>query len=1031
MGALGTLFVAGVFSDLQAVSYYVDPSSGSMANNGSSGSPWSTLEAVFSSGKIFQGGDIIYLRNGYHGFPVISGNNSGTVTIQPQSGHSPTMKKLSFFNASRWVVSDVTISPQVIGQYDTTGSLVYIESNCNLITLQDSHIYNTTTVSGWTAAQVASRTGIAVRCRAPNSQILNNHIQNTKYAVMVEAPAVNAVCSYNLIEGVVGDGVRCLANYGTYEYNIVKDFYGVDSHHDDGFQSWSGGHSGIPVGGTTVYGLVLRGNTIIDRTSASLPFVTTYGMQGIGFFDGYFQDCVFENNLIVTDMYHGLTLYGARNCRVVNNTVVRNSIYTYNRTPWIKVRAHKNGGSAYGNLVRNNLTSIMANEGSIGTVDNNIVSTSYTSHFVDYSGFDFHLKSSSSAVNAGSTSQAPSTDLDRNARTSPYDVGAYEYGASSSDDTAPTAPSNLVATSVSTQSVDLTWDASTDEVGVTAYTIFANGSSVATVDDAVTAVTLTGLAHDTSYAIKVRAYDAASNESGDSNIVNLTTLEEEYPTISAVTANEDDGNVPANTIDNNLSTRWSAEGDGDWIRWDLGGTYTVTTVDIGFYNGNSRSYDFDLEVSTDGSGWTQVFSGESSGTTLNQETFSVIPTQGRYVRYVGYGNSYNDWNSLTEADIGVLVDDTPDTTAPSTPTGLTLVDECCSSVTLSWTASTDDVAVVGYKVYTDGSNPLTVTELTATITGLEPDTTYTFTVSAFDEAQNESSQSSELNVTTEEDHTPAFVTVTASEDDGNDPLNVIDGDLDTRWSAEGDPEWLLFELDEVYTLESIDIAFYKGDERVAYFEIEVSIDGSNWTTVLSSGASSGSSLSLQNFDTTDALAKYVRYVGSGNSGNLWNSVTEVELELSEASLINKIQNPEFNNATANWTVGNYGGTATISVASGEGLSGDNSMEIGITGAGTNIWDIQVYQDVTIANGSSYSISFQAKADASRTMKVVVQNTESPYQEYWSQTVNLTTSVQTFGPYTYNSSTTDATARFKFFVAGSTTDIFVDAVEMSE
>src|SRR6266545_1999185 len=57
------------------------------------------------------------------------------------------------------------------------------------------------------------------------------------------------------------------------------------------------------------------------------------------------------------------------------------------------------------------------------------------------------------------------------------------------------------------------------------------------------------------------------------------------PPGSAVTASADDGNVPANTVDNDLSTRWSANGDAQWIRYDLGARKRVTAVLIAFYRG--------------------------------------------------------------------------------------------------------------------------------------------------------------------------------------------------------------------------------------------------------------------------------------------------------------------------------------------------------------------------------------------------------------------------------------------------------------
>jgi hypothetical protein len=120
--------------------------------------------------------------------------------------------------------------------------------------------------------------------------------------------------------------------------------------------------------------------------------------------------------------------------------------------------------------------------------------------------------------------------------------------------------------------------------------------------------------------------------------------------IVAVVASADDGHVPANTLDNSLSTRWSAYGDGQWIRFDLGSEQTVKEVAIAFYRGNERRARFDLQGSLDGLAWSTLFSGQSSGATLAQERFGFPATLARYVRYRGHGNGDNLWNSLTEVD---------------------------------------------------------------------------------------------------------------------------------------------------------------------------------------------------------------------------------------------------------------------------------------------------------------------------------------------------------------------------------------------
>ncbi|MEU7277910.1 cellulase family glycosylhydrolase [Streptomyces sp. NPDC045431] len=101
--------------------------------------------------------------------------------------------------------------------------------------------------------------------------------------------------------------------------------------------------------------------------------------------------------------------------------------------------------------------------------------------------------------------------------------------------------------------------------------------------------------------------------------------------------------------------------------------------------------------------------------------------------------------------------DPTDTTAPTAPTGLTSPAKTSSSVTLSWTASTDNVGVSGYDVYRGGTkvNAAPVTGTTYTDTGLAASTAYSYTVRAHDAAGNVSTPSAALSVTTESAGTPS------------------------------------------------------------------------------------------------------------------------------------------------------------------------------------------------------------------------------------------------------------------------------------
>jgi Zn-dependent metalloprotease/chitodextrinase len=90
------------------------------------------------------------------------------------------------------------------------------------------------------------------------------------------------------------------------------------------------------------------------------------------------------------------------------------------------------------------------------------------------------------------------------------------------DTTAPTPPTNLTASGTTTTSTNLSWTASTDNVGVTGYDVYQGATVIATVTG--TTRQVTGLTANTGYTFSVRAKDAAGNVSGSSNTVNVTTL---------------------------------------------------------------------------------------------------------------------------------------------------------------------------------------------------------------------------------------------------------------------------------------------------------------------------------------------------------------------------------------------------------------------------------------------------------------------------------------------------------------------------
>jgi hypothetical protein len=295
---------------------------------------------------------------------------------------------------------------------------------------------------------------------------------------------------------------------------------------------------------------------------------------------------------------------------------------------------------------------------------------------------------------------------------------------------------------------------------------------------------------------------------------------------SNVSASTSDTNLPANTVDGLLSTRWSGNGDGAWIRYNLGQTYSIAFVRIAVYNGNSRRNRFDLQVSPDGNSWTNVLTNvQSGGTTTQEETFDFADTDARWVRYVGHGSNVGTFNSLTEVSIfttGVTNPPTPTPTA--TPTG------------------------------TPSETPTPTSTPTPTPTPT-PVPTYV-----------------EVAI-------PAS-SATASTSDTNVPSNAVDGSLATRWSGFGDGAWLQLDLGALRTVGYVTVGTYSGNTRRGRFDVQVSPGDGTWTTVLSGAESSGTTTLEETFDFPDVPARLLRYLGHGNSDPAkagWNSVTEVSV----------------------------------------------------------------------------------------------------------------------------------------------------------
>lgn len=210
---------------------------------------------------------------------------------------------------------------------------------------------------------------------------------------------------------------------------------------------------------------------------------------------------------------------------------------------------------------------IRRNGAVVGTVAGNVLTYNATA-LTEATTYTFTV----SAFDAAGNNSAQSTELD--VTTLPIIP----------DTTAPTVPTGLAASNITTGSATITWNASTDSAGVTGYTIRLNGNVTGTVAGNVLTYNATGLTSETTYTFTVAAFDAAGNNSAQSTGLEVTTL----PIIPDTTAPTAPTNLAAiNITTTGLTLTWTASTD------DRGVTgYTVyrDSIQAGTTEGNSTQF---------------------------------------------------------------------------------------------------------------------------------------------------------------------------------------------------------------------------------------------------------------------------------------------------------------------------------------------------------------------------------------------------------------------------------------------------------
>lgn len=323
---------------------WVDPARGAADNPGTRERPWRTLGEAAAQGRLAElaKGATVWLRGGDHGTAKLQ---ASSLTISAWEGSRPYLGRLEISG------EDLTLRRLEIGaEFADTyrGPVVTIAERKagKNITLEGCFVHTARDASEWTAEHWRSaKPGILCGRRGSHITLRDNYVLHTRFAIEVNAP--NSTCEGNVVDGYSGDGFRITRDDITLRYNVIRNCYLSDKHgdknHDDAIQCFL-----FNKGTGTVRRVTVESNLILSREADDQPFLSH--PQAIGFFDGPLVDFVVRDNVCLVDHWHGVSLYDAQGCTIVDNACY--SRWPGKMKPWVRLGKKKH--TPKGNIVRDN-----------------------------------------------------------------------------------------------------------------------------------------------------------------------------------------------------------------------------------------------------------------------------------------------------------------------------------------------------------------------------------------------------------------------------------------------------------------------------------------------------------------------------------------------------------------------------------------------------------------------------------------------------------------------------------------------------
>ncbi len=357
------------------------------------------------------------------------------------------------------------------------------------------------------------------------------------------------------------------------------------------------------------------------------------------------------------------------------------------------------------------------------------------------------------------------------------------------------------------------------------------------------------------------------------------------------------------------------------VSWAAGSTQTVTWSVAGTTANGINAANVDILLSTDG-GNTYPITIASAVTNDGSQSITVPNATGTQNRIMVRGSGHIFYD-ISNRNFEITPGTGEDTQAPTVPADLTASNVTQTTIDLNWNASTDNVGVTGYDVYQGAIVIATATATSYQVTGLSPNTAYSFSIKAKDAAGNESNASNAVDITTQSSggatctgeissfpYTEGFENTLGSwtQGSGNDfnwvinsngtpsrntgPSSAIEGtnylymessrpNFPSKRAILNSP---CFDL-SASTTASFDFQYHMyGATGMGSLALEASNDnGATWITLWSKSGNQGNSWLSENIDISTYVGASVQLRFNGVTGNTWQGDMAIDdIRLTES-----------------------------------------------------------------------------------------------------------------------------------------------------